>query len=117
MATLRSLLPYLWPQGDRGARTRVVVAMGLLLAAKVATVYVPVLYGRIVDALAPQDNSAALAIPIGLVVGYGLLRVASAAFGELRIYQQLSPGVEHAKTLKFQRLPGDGSSPFWHYTG
>ena len=58
--------------------------MGLLLLAKVATVYVPVVYGRIVDALAPKDNTAVLAIPVALVIAYGLLRVGSAAFGELR---------------------------------
>jgi ATP-binding cassette, subfamily B, heavy metal transporter len=84
MATVRSLLPYLWPQGDKGARVRVVVAMGLLLLAKLATVAVPVVYGRIVDALAPKDATALLAIPTALVIGYGLLRVGSAAFGELR---------------------------------
>ena len=67
-----------------GAKVRVVLAMCLLLVAKVATVYVPVIYGRIVDALAPKDNTALLAIPLGLVIGYGLLRVGSAAFGELR---------------------------------
>ena len=59
MATVRSLLPYLWPEHDPGARVRVVLAMGLLLLAKVATVYVPVIYGRIVDALAPKDTTAA----------------------------------------------------------
>jgi ABC-type transport system involved in Fe-S cluster assembly fused permease/ATPase subunit len=58
--------------------------MCLLLVAKLATVAVPVIYGRIVDALAPKDNTALLAIPLGLVIGYGLLRVGSAAFGELR---------------------------------
>ena len=84
LATVGSLLPYLWPAGDPGARVRVVLAMGLLLLAKAATVSVPVIYGRIVDVLAPKDNTAALAIPIGLLVGYGLLRVGSAAFGELR---------------------------------
>jgi ATP-binding cassette subfamily B protein len=84
MATIRSLLPYLWPEHDPGARARVVVAMGLLLLAKLATVAVPVVYGRIVDALAPKDNTALLAVPLGLVIGYGLLRVGSAAFGELR---------------------------------
>ena len=58
--------------------------MGLLLLAKVATVYVPVVYGRIVDALAPKDATAMLAIPMALVIAYGLLRVGSAASGELR---------------------------------
>jgi ATP-binding cassette subfamily B protein len=84
LATIGSLLPYLWPAGDAGARARVALAMSLLLLAKIATVYVPIVYGRIVDALAPKDDTAALAIPLGLVVGYGLLRVGSAGFGELR---------------------------------
>jgi ABC-type transport system involved in Fe-S cluster assembly fused permease/ATPase subunit len=84
MATVRSLLPFLWPEHDMGARARVVMAMGLLVFAKVATVYVPIVYGRIVDALAPKDATALLAIPMALVIAYGLLRVASAASGELR---------------------------------
>jgi ATP-binding cassette, subfamily B, heavy metal transporter len=84
MATISALLPYLWPKGDPGAKARVVFAMGLLLLAKVATVYVPVIYGRIVDALAPKDGTALLAIPLGLVIGYGLVRMGAAVFGELR---------------------------------
>ena len=39
--TIRSLLPYLWPKGDTGARVRVVVAVLFLVLAKAATVYVP----------------------------------------------------------------------------
>src|SRR5689334_6093185 len=66
LATIRSMLPYLWPAGDPGARVRVVIALGLLLLAKLATVYVPVVYGQLVDALAPKDQTALLAIPLGL---------------------------------------------------
>jgi ATP-binding cassette, subfamily B, heavy metal transporter len=84
MSTVCSLLPYLWPTDHPGARVRVVVAAVMLVLAKVATVYVPVIYGRIVDVLAPKDGTAMLAVPLGLVIGYGLLRVASAGFGELR---------------------------------
>ena len=58
--------------------------MALLVLAKLATVYVPVVYGRLVDALAPKDGSAMLAVPLALVLAYGGLRVGSAAFGELR---------------------------------
>jgi ATP-binding cassette subfamily B protein len=84
MSTICSLLPYMWPTDQPGARVRVVAAAVMLVLAKVATVYVPVVYGRIVDALAPKDGAAMLAVPLGLVIGYGLLRVASAGFGELR---------------------------------
>jgi len=84
LQTLRSLLPYLWPQGDRVAHLRVVVAVLFLVAAKVATVYVPLVYSRAIDALAPKGAEAMLAIPFGLIGAYALLRIASAGFGELR---------------------------------
>jgi ATP-binding cassette subfamily B protein len=84
MATFRSLVAYLWPKHDFAGRARVVIAMGLLLLAKLATVYVPLIYGRIVDALAPRADSVPLALPIALVISYGILRVGSTAFAELR---------------------------------
>jgi len=85
-ATLRSLAPYLWPAGEPGLRARVVVALLLLAAAKGANVLVPLAYARAVNALTPQAGAevAILVVPVALVVGYGLLRVASSAFGELR---------------------------------
>jgi ATP-binding cassette subfamily B protein len=83
--TIRSLAPYLWPKGDPGARVRVVVAMLFLVASKLATVYVPILYSRAVDALSRHGGAAQLlAVPVGLIVGYGLIRLASAGFGEMR---------------------------------
>ena len=82
--TVRTLLPYLWPRGDRGAHARVLAATLFLLAAKAATVMVPVLYARVVDALAPKAAHGLVAVPLALIVGYGLLRVAAAGFGELR---------------------------------
>src|SRR6185436_1066991 len=70
--TISSLLPYLWPAGNRGARIRVAVALVFMILAKVAAVYVPVLYGRIVDALAPRDQAHfALVLPMLLILGYG----------------------------------------------
>ncbi len=84
LQTVRSLLPYLWPTGDVGAHVRVIAAIVMLVAAKVATVYIPLIYSRAVDALAPKGGQAMLAVPVALIVGYGLLRVASAGFGELR---------------------------------
>ena len=87
-ATVVSLAPYLWPQGDRNSRLRVIAAMLFLLLSKIATVYVPIVYSRAVDALAPKTatgpGTELLAIPIALIVGYGLLRVASAGFAEFR---------------------------------
>jgi ATP-binding cassette subfamily B protein len=83
--TILSLLPYLWPKGDTGSHVRVILAVLFLVASKVATVYVPYLYSRVIDVLSPAAGaSSAIIIPVALIIGYGLLRVASSGFGELR---------------------------------
>ncbi len=85
LQTVVSLLPYLWPVGNPGARVRVVIALVFMLLSKVATVYVPVIYGRIVDHLAPKDAAAtAFVVPVALIVAYGAIRIGSAGFGEIR---------------------------------
>ncbi len=85
LRTIASLLPYLWPVGNTNARIRVAVALVFMLLSKVATVYVPVIYGRIVDALAPKDAAAvAFVVPVALILAYGGIRVGSAGFGEIR---------------------------------
>ena len=82
IATVRSLLPYLWPRGDQGGHIRLLIAAACLVLAKVATVYIPLVYSHAVDALSPAHHPAT--VPLALILGYGLLRVASAGFGELR---------------------------------
>ncbi|MGH7544330.1 MAG: ABCB family ABC transporter ATP-binding protein/permease [Gemmatimonadota bacterium] len=84
LRTIRTLLPYLWPRGEPGLRLRVVLALACLLTAKVATVYVPILYKRAVDILAPEDPGAVIIVPVALILAYGVVRIASAAFAELR---------------------------------
>ncbi len=80
--TVRTLLPYLWPRGETGVRVRVVLALGLLVLAKLATVYIPLVYSHAVDALAPANHM--LTVPFGLIGAYALLRVASSGFAEIR---------------------------------
>jgi ATP-binding cassette subfamily B protein len=84
LATVRGLLPYLWPQGDLKTRLHVVAAIVLLIAAKLATICVPIVYARAVDRLSHRDPTHLLVVPLGLILGYGLLRIASGGFGELR---------------------------------
>lgn len=81
--TIRTLMPYLWPVGQMEIRARVVAALLCLIVAKVATVYVPLLYKQAVDLISDGSNFAITAL-IGIVLGYGLLRVAQQAFGEFR---------------------------------
>ncbi|MGK7867298.1 ABCB family ABC transporter ATP-binding protein/permease [Falsiroseomonas sp. E2-1-a20] len=86
MRTLLTLAPYLWPEGEPGLRFRVVASLVLLVFAKAANVLVPIAFARAVDALAPQAGPAGTiaAIPIALVLAYGLLRLTSSAFNEAR---------------------------------
>lgn len=100
-ATLRTLVPFLWPgrrvEGWRNMRVRVVAALLFLVAAKLLSVYTPILLAGAVDFLAKVeegrdaaaaglDNAALLAagIPLTLIIGYGLARLGSIMFGELR---------------------------------
>jgi ATP-binding cassette subfamily B protein len=82
-ATLRTLLPYLWPKNATNLRVRIVVAMLLLVAAKVANIYVPMLYKAAIDSLGGKAGTAVM-IPLGLILAYGGARVATLVFSELR---------------------------------
>ncbi len=74
---LRSLLPYVWEY-----RARLLLALGCLVIAKVANVGLPLTLKAIVDSLDPRQTL--LAVPVSLVAGYGLLRLSSTLFSELR---------------------------------
>jgi len=78
-----SFAPYLWPKGNPGARIRVATAVLFMVAAKGAAVYVPILYARTIDALT-KPGTIAVALPVMLIVSYGIARIGSAGFGEIR---------------------------------
>ncbi len=80
---IRTLAPHLWPKGEPRLRARVVVAMVLLVLAKVTNVYVPILYKDSVDALGSATVQA-VTVPFVLILAYGVARVAAQAFGEVR---------------------------------
>src|SRR5215475_867701 len=80
---LRQLLPHLWPAGDWDLRARVVLAIGCLVSAKVANVYVPIFFKGMVDALSPKA-AGAIAFPVAMLLAYGGARVLSQTFAELR---------------------------------
>jgi ABC-type transport system involved in Fe-S cluster assembly fused permease/ATPase subunit len=113
--TIRHLAPYLWPKRDPASRLRVVAALVFLILAKLATIYVPIVYGRAVDALSPKGGRHAVVIvPVAMILAYGLLRIGSQGFGELRdavfaaVQQRAARGVAlqtfkhlHALSLRF----------------
>ena len=71
------LLPYLWEY-----KGRVAVALAFLFAAKLANVAVPIVLKDIVDSL--SVTQAVLAVPVALLVAYGLLRFSTTLFTEMR---------------------------------
>ncbi len=77
-ATLKSLLPWLWAY-----KARMLAAFGALLLAKLASVYVPIIFKNMIDALTPTEN-VALVLPVSLLLLYGVMRLASTGFSELR---------------------------------
>ena len=74
---LKKLLPYLFKM-----RGRVILATLFLISAKLANVAVPVLLKEIVDNL--DQTNVLLILPLGLLLAYGALRLASSLFNELR---------------------------------
>ncbi|ROR29811.1 ABCB family ABC transporter ATP-binding protein/permease [Inmirania thermothiophila] len=77
LRTLRAILPFVWRYRGRAG-----LALACLVAAKLATVSVPVALKGIVDALDAAPGEAVL--PLGLLLGYGALRAAQGMFNELR---------------------------------
>ena len=79
--TLATLIPYLWEY-----RGRVLLALTFLLCAKLANVGVPLIMKEIVDALAIKltDPRALIVLPAALLMAYGLLRICTTLFTELR---------------------------------
>src|SRR5215831_18709677 len=82
LRALKSLAPYLWPRDSFELRARVVLALAFLLAGKLVNIYVPLLYKQAIDALTP--GNVVVAVPVALIIAYGLARVMSQGFNELR---------------------------------
>ncbi|MES9971521.1 MAG: ABC transporter ATP-binding protein/permease [Candidatus Thiodiazotropha sp.] len=75
---LRNMLPFLWEY-----RGRALLALGCLVLAKLANVGIPLLLKEIVDTLDKNDQTL-LVLPLFLLLGYGVLRLGSSMFNELR---------------------------------
>lgn len=82
-STLKTLIPYLWTY-----KWRVGLALAFLIAAKMANVGVPLVLKRLIDSLtiAPGSTQAMLILPVGILIAYGLLRLSTTLFTELREY-------------------------------
>lgn len=101
-STLKRLFPYLWQ-----FKWRVIAALSFMVAAKLANVSVPLLLKRLVDtmSLKPGDTLAVLVVPLGLLVAYGLLRLSTSIFTELRewIFSKAAEGASRRISLEVFR--------------
>jgi ATP-binding cassette subfamily B protein len=107
MDTLKRLFPYLWAY-----KWRVVAALTFMVGAKVANVGVPLLLKQLVDTMNPKggiDATALLVVPAALLVAYGLLRLSTTLFAELRdlVFAKATEGASRSISLQvFRHLHG-----------
>jgi len=102
--TSKLLLPYLWPKSRKDLRIRVVLAGFSMILAKVASVYTPLILGNAVDSLNDLNSgiNLLLYVPIALIISYGLVRIASFAFNEIRdaLFSKVSQNAIRRVSLK-----------------
>ena len=89
MNVIKSVLPYLWPKSRKDIQFRVVLAMLALVLGEILGLLAPYFYGVSVDALAPgadEDQTIFMltAGALGMVVAYGVMRILSVGFSQLR---------------------------------
>ena len=86
---INEFFPYIWPKGRADIKSRIILALIILIFAKILTVLVPYSYKWATDALV-GDNSAptiiptAILTPIILIIAFGLGRILMVAFNQLR---------------------------------
>ncbi|WDR06335.1 ABC transporter ATP-binding protein/permease [Devosia rhodophyticola] len=106
LSTVKNLWGYMWPVGRPDLRLRVVLAIGALLVSKVATTLIPFAYKGIIDSLdvAAPDSALVLglAVPIVLVLAYGVGNIVDAGFQQLRDVLFASVGQNAVRKLAFR---------------
>ena len=106
LAAIRNLWPFMWPSDRPDLKRRVLYSLAMLVAAKVATVLVPFVYKWATDSLVPSDGSAVVAIavatPVMLVVAYGVGRLMTTGFTQLRDALFAKVGQHAVRRLAFR---------------
>jgi ATP-binding cassette subfamily B (MDR/TAP) protein 7 len=86
-AIMKEMMQYLWPKGEFGTKLRVSSALGLLVAAKILNVQVPYYFKSIVDSMNIDFlaiGGTAWTVAGSMIVAYGVTRIGSALFQEIR---------------------------------
>ena len=82
--TILRVVPYLWPKDRFDFRVRVILALVLLVLAKVVINFAPFLYREAVNVLTETGTSPFLLGAVGMTVAYGSARILSRGFEQLR---------------------------------
>ena len=102
--TCKLLFPFLWPRNRKDLKLRVILASFSMVLAKIASVYTPLILGNAVDSLTDLSSgiNLLLYIPIAIIISYGLVRVASFAFNEIRdaLFSKVSQNAIRKVSLK-----------------
>ena len=103
--TLKRLFPYLWDY-----KWRVLAALSFMLFAKLGNVGVPLLLKNLVDTMNIKPGNIALGqallvVPAALLLGYGLLRLSTSLFTELRelVFSKATEGASRKISLQVFR--------------
>ena len=83
LKSLKQLWPYLWPKGGKDIKGRFILAIVTLLLAKMATLAVPLFFKAAIDQLS-FPNIEVMQLPVLLILSYGLARLLSSTFNEVR---------------------------------
>jgi ATP-binding cassette, subfamily B, heavy metal transporter len=98
-STLKRLFPYLWDY-----KWRALGALLFMVGAKLANVGVPLLLKHLIDAMdiKKTDPAALVVVPVGLLVAYGLLRLSTSLFTELRdlVFSKATQGAARSIALQ-----------------
>ncbi|MFZ4527183.1 MAG: ABCB family ABC transporter ATP-binding protein/permease [Undibacterium curvum] len=97
--TIKTLLPYFWAY-----KWRVILALTLLVGAKLANIGVPVVLKHIVDSLTitAGNPAAIMVLPVSLLLAYGALRLSTTAFTELREFVFIRVTQRAVRTIALQ---------------
>ena len=109
LRVFKLLLPYLWPKQRFDLKLRVIFSLVCLVFAKIANVYTPLILGKSVDSLnmLNQDANLILMVPIALIIAYGIARIATFTFGEIRdaLFSKVSQhGIRQVALSVFKHL-------------
>jgi ATP-binding cassette subfamily B protein len=111
LRTIRKVAPYLWPEDKAWVKRRVVIALTMLVAAKLVAVATPFFYKAAVDALGGESAGSPAWLlglgAVGITVAYGVARAANVGFQQLRdaIFARVAQGALRQLALEtFQHI-------------